>query len=165
MDFEVAGHVAGYGVREAAELGCAMTWHTLAGNGVNFNAQRCKQLDRALPFIVMDATRFGLGASAAPVVCLNLQLVVDTQHHSTVWLVKVEADNAAHLLDKQRVIGKFECFAAVRLQRECAPNATRSQHRHFTNCQVAEHRWNPVGFAIVDYAYRVHRLLIAPGQG
>jgi len=32
-------------------------------------------------------------------------------------------------------------------------------------CKVAEHRWHPIGLAIVEYAYRFQRVPAVSGQG
>jgi hypothetical protein len=55
---------------------------------------------------------------------------------------------------------------AFDLRRVVAPAPEDNVDPRFHGCLVAEHCWDPVGLAIVEYSYRFERLAAsAPGQG
>jgi len=59
---------------------------------------------------------------------LNLALFVGAQHQRVIGRVQVQADDVSHLLDKERIGGKFETARAVRLQGE---GLKQPMHRGF----------------------------------
>ena len=54
----------------------------------------------------------GLGAAQG----LNLDFLIDAQHHGVIGRVQIQAHDVAHLLDEERIGGELEGFAAMRLQ-------------------------------------------------
>jgi len=47
--------------------------------------------------------------------CLNLALFIDAEHQSVIRWVQVEADDVAHLLDKERIGGELKTAGTVGL--------------------------------------------------
>lgn len=54
------------------------------------------------------------------------QLFIDAEHQGPVWWVEVKANDIANLGDEQRISRELEGLAAMRLQRECLPNAVHA---------------------------------------
>jgi len=57
-----------------------------------------------------------------PVECLDLCLLIHTQHHGALGRVVIQADDVDDLLDEQRVSAQLEPIGQVRLQLELAPD-------------------------------------------
>ena len=100
---------------------------TLADDLAGLHVERRKQRRGAVAAVVVRAALDLPGPHRQQrlraIQRLDLRLLVDTQHQRPVRRVQVQADDVAHLLDEQRILGELERLAAVRLQREGAPDA------------------------------------------
>ena len=121
MDVEVVRHIRLDGVEEAAELGSAVARPAAADDGAGLDVQRGEQRGRAVAPVVVGAPlglpraqrQHRLGA----VERLDPVLLVGTQHQRALRRAEMEADDVAHLLDKQRIGRELEGPDPVRPQR------------------------------------------------
>ena len=67
--------------------------------------------------------------------CLDLRFFIDAEHQGPVWWVEVKANDITNLVDEQRISRELEGLAAMRLQRECLPNAVHAGDRQTGACQ------------------------------
>jgi len=111
--------------QEALELDRAMAGvqraDHLAGGGV----ERRDQAAGAVALIVVGGARRRAGwrRPRAAIVRLDLALLVDAEHDGELGRVEVEADDVAHLLDEQRILGELPVLDGVGLQAERPPDA------------------------------------------
>ena len=68
----------------------------------------------------------GLGA----VERLDLRLLVDTEHHSPIRRIEIEADDLSDLLLEHRVVRDLEPFHDVRLEPRIGPDAPNARRRN-----------------------------------
>ena len=102
------------------------------------------------------------GSDRAP----HLAFFIDAQHQGMVWRAHIEADDVAHLVDKQWIGGQFEGFRTVRLQAEGAPDAldagggNPARSRHPARAPMSSALWHRLqccddhrfDFGIIDRA-------------
>src|ERR1700730_942494 len=127
VNVEIVGNTLVDCGEELAELLGSVTTTDLTQNGSGLDVESREEIRRATPLVVMRSSLWSAWAHRQKrlrtVQSLNLCLLIHTQHQCVVWRVKVEAHDVAHLLDKQRVGGKLERLAPVRLQPESSPDA------------------------------------------
>src|SRR5665647_2465589 len=110
--------------QEALELDRAMAGvrraDHLAGGGV----ERREQAAGAVALIVVGSARRRAGQQRlAAIERLDLALLVDAERDGALRRVEVQADDVAHLLDEQRILGELRVRDAVGLQAEGPPDA------------------------------------------
>ena len=121
------GHVVLEGVEKAAEFAGAVRAMQLAQHMAAGHVEGGEQTGGAVALVVVRAAFDLPGAQGqqrrGAVQCLNLALLVHTQHQGAVGRVQVEADDIADFVDEQRIAAQLKGLAAVRLERKSAPDA------------------------------------------
>jgi len=105
--------------QEGEELLVAVAGLTCGEHGSSSDAQSREQSGRAMADIIMSHTldispahgQDGLGAVQG----LNLAFFIDTEHEGVIGWVQVQADNVAHLFDKERIGGQLKTTCPVGL--------------------------------------------------
>jgi ELWxxDGT repeat protein len=128
MDFCILRNVAIDGVEELAELDAAVTAVVLGDDLPGLDVEGCEEGRGAVPNVVvgppLELTRPHGQDRLAPVQGLDLRLLVDAQDQRPVRGVQIEPDNAADLLDQQRIGRKLEVLGTMRPQAESAPDTS-----------------------------------------
>jgi hypothetical protein len=127
VDVEVGWHSGLDRVEEAAELSRPVPRHALADDGTRLHVERSEQSGRAAALVVVGAPLDLTGAQRQQrlraVEGLDLALLVDAEHEGMLRRTEVEADDVAHLLDKQRIRRELEGLDPVWLERKRFPDA------------------------------------------
>jgi hypothetical protein len=111
-----------------------MTPMQLADHAPGGDIECREQARRAMALIVMRAplgqARSKRQDRLGAIQGLNLALFIHTQHHRPGQRIQMQADDAAHLVDKQRIARELEGLGTMRLQPEGAPSAALRALRH-----------------------------------
>ena len=128
MDVQRRRHCLLDGVEKLAELHAAVPAMAGADHRSSLHIERGKQGRRAVALVIVTAA---LGLSGPhrqqrlrPIQRLNLRFLIDAQHQCAVRRIHVQSNDVANLINEQRIFGKFERLAAMRLQGERSPDAT-----------------------------------------
>src|SRR5216684_1183071 len=138
VQHQMDGKIRRYGtidlIQEFAELDGAMAWPALTDHRSRGNVQRSEETGGAMALVIMSSTLHLAGQHGkdwlATAQRLNLTLLIHAQHQRMMRRVQVQADDVAHLVDQQRIVGELKRLAAMRTQPEGPPDAT---HRGLTH--------------------------------
>src|SRR5271169_58675 len=127
MHVQLSGDVGFDRAQERKELLAAMTSMQLSDHAPRGDIQRREQTRRAVALVVMGAPlgqargkrQDRLGAIQG----LDLALLIHAQHHRLGRRIQIQADEVAHLVDKQRIGRELESLGTVRLQPKGTPSA------------------------------------------
>ena len=133
VDVEIGRDMLFDGVEEATEFLRPMARHAFADDGSGLHVEGGKERGRPVPLIVMGVP-LGLPGShrqqrLGAIQRLDLRFLIDAEHQRVVRRVEIEADDVAHLVNKQRVCRQLEGFAPVRLEGERPPDAMHGRDR------------------------------------
>ena len=107
MDVELVGDLGFERAQELEELPAAVAWEALADDLSGGDVQGCEERGGPVAHVVMGAPLDLSGPHGkkrpGAIQRLDLALFVDAEHERALRRVKVEADDVAHLLHKQRV--------------------------------------------------------------
>ena len=126
MNIELGWHIRLNVPEEIKELLMAMSSFAAGDNVTGCDIQRCKQRRPAVTNIVVrDA--FVIPPSPkeqrlSSIQSLYLTLLVDTQHHSVIWWIQIQADDIAYLLNEEGISGQLEVANLVGLKPRGFPN-------------------------------------------
>ena len=120
--------------QETQELPGAVAWHAFPDDQARFDVQRGEERGGAMALVVMGHRRGaallqgqpGLGA----VERLDLRLLVDTEHHSPIRRIEIEADDLSDLLLEHRVVRDLEPLHDMRLQPGIRPYPPDARRRY-----------------------------------
>ena len=126
MHVQACGHCYVHGIEKLTEFHRAAAPLSLADHFPRLSLKGSKQGDRAMTDIVVSPPLHLAGAHGqqrvGTVQCLNLGLLIHTQHHGSIRRAEVEPHDVAHFFNEQGVTGEFEGLGTVRLQSKGAPS-------------------------------------------
>ncbi len=127
MQVHVGRRVAVDRVQELAEVLAPVAMMQLPDHRAGLHVEGREEVARAVAEVVVRAP-LGLARRhrqhrRGPLGRLDQRLIVHAQDERPVRRVEVEPDDVTDLLDEQRVLRELECFRAVRLEPEGAPDA------------------------------------------
>jgi hypothetical protein len=116
-----------------------VAWHAIADDLARFHIQCCEQRGRAVPLIIVChhaggvfSTRrscarllerqTGLGSIKG----LDLGLLIDAQHDSAIWRVKVKSHDISYFLFEERIVRDFEPLRDMRFEAGFRPFGGKS---------------------------------------
>src|SRR6266478_825489 len=107
VNVEIGGDMLFDGVEEAAEFLCPVARHAFADDGSGLHVEGGKERGRPVPPIIMGVP-LGLPGShreqrLGAIERLDLRFLIDAEHQRVVRRVEIEADDVAHLVNKQGV--------------------------------------------------------------
>jgi len=121
MHVETRGNGLVDGVQKPAKLRAAMPAMKFSHDFARLYIQSGKQRGGAMSFVItgsaFDLTRAHGQQWLCAVECLNLRLLIDTQHQRPVGWVEVESGDVTDLLDKERILRQLAGLAAMGLQK------------------------------------------------
>src|SRR6185295_16047764 len=147
MDIEGGRHLGLDGVEKLTKLDGSMSTMQSADHFASLGIESRKQRSRTVALIIVSAP-FELARShgqqrLSAIKGLDLALLVDAQHQSTLRGIEIKTDNVTDFVDKQRIAGKFKRLTAMRLQSESTPDPL---HRAATQAaSLGHHTATPVG--------------------
>jgi len=127
VDFKLFGNVLVDHLEESLELDRAVSAVTTADDFTGGRVQSREQRGGAVTLVVMGPAfrlsrshrKQGLGA----IQCLDLRLLIDTEHDGPLRRVQIQTHNIADFLDEQGVAREFEGFGPMRFESKRPPNA------------------------------------------
>jgi len=125
---ELVGHLVVDALEKLLELDRPVSAVRRGDHSTRGDVERREETGRAGPHVVVTSTlghtRQQCEDRLGPVQGLNLGLLINAEHHGALGRIEVEANDVAHLVDEERVLGQLEGLDPVRLESEGAPDAT-----------------------------------------
>lgn len=119
MHVEVFGHIGVDVSQEGEEFLMSMACLALGDDFTVSDIECREQRGGAMTHVVvgdpLDVAESHGQHGLSSVERLNLTFLVDAQHHSMIGWIQVQADDVAHLLDEEGVIGELEVALPMRL--------------------------------------------------
>jgi len=140
MHFQLRRYVGFDRTQELQELSAAMAPVQFADDFSGGDIQGREQRRGAMAFVVVR-TALGYAGSQrqyrlSPVQCLNLALLVHTQHHGLGRRIEIQTDDVTRLGNELRIGRQLEGFLTMRLQAKRTPDST---HRCLRQTTFARH--------------------------
>src|SRR5471030_3281757 len=122
--------------QELQELNAAMAPMQLADDFSGSYIQGREQRRGAMAFVIVRTALGYAGGQRqnwlSPVQCLNLALLVHTQHHGLGRRIEIQTDDVTRLGNELRIGRQLEGFLTMRLQAKRAPDPTHRRLRQTT---------------------------------
>jgi hypothetical protein len=133
MHVQLRGKVGFDRTQELQELSAAMAPVQLADDSSGGDIQGREQRRGAMAFVIVRTALGYAGGQRqnrlSPVQCLNLALLVHSQHHGLGRRIEIQTNNVTRLGNELRIGRQLEGFLTMGQQAKCTPDSTHGRLR------------------------------------